>query len=65
MDALTLQNFKALSQGLKDERKKNSELAIKVSKLENTVAMMQTTINNLTPQVMYLKAKSQGTGATA
>ena len=65
MDELTKRNFQALSQGLKDERRKNEALAIKVTQLEGTIAMMQNHVNAILPQIAYLKAQSYGSGATA
>ncbi len=65
MDDLTKRNFHALSEGLKSERSKNYDLAIKVSSLEQTVAQMQQELMSLRQQVIGMVASTVGTGPTS
>ena len=64
MDALSEKNFKALAQGLKDERVKGSSLTIEVNLLRETIGTMQQQLIRLQQQYGILFAKVQGTGAT-
>ena len=65
MDDLTKRNFHALSEGLKSERTKNYNLAIKVSSLEQTVAQLQQEITQMRQQLISMVSVSVGTGATS
>ena len=65
MDALAEKNFKALAQGLKDERVKTSALANEVTLLREAIGTLQQQVINLQQQSGIMMAKVQGNGATA
>ena len=64
MDELTAKNFRALSQGLQDERSRVSELSQKVTRLESALSTGQQQIITLQQLVGLLTAKIQGNRST-
>ena len=65
MDELTLRNFQALSQGLKEQRSKTSELQITINQLQETVGQLQSQLAEMQNQTFALLAAMQGNGATS
>lgn len=65
MDDLTYRNFKALSDGLKGERTKNENLAIKVNTLEQTISQLQTQMQQMQLQLTMGAVAGLGSGATS
>lgn len=65
MDDLTHRNFKALSDGLKAERTKNENLAIKVTTLEQTISQLQSQMTQMQLQLTMGAVAGLGSGATS
>ena len=65
MDGLTKRNFLALSEGLKEQRAKNSDQDTKIRLLEEQLAQARQDLQILTNRFNVLFAQMKGTGATS
>ncbi len=65
MDGLTKRNFLALSEGLKEQREKNSDQDTKIRLLEEQLAQARQDLQILTNRFNVLFAQMKGTGATS
>jgi len=64
MDNITRQNFKAMSDGLKEQRAKTSELQETITTYNQIVGQLQNQVQQLQADLGFLKAKLQGFGRT-
>ena len=64
MDELSKRNFHALSEGLKEQRSKTSELTKQINNYTQVVGQLQVQVQSLQSQVGILLAKQMGNGRT-